>query len=417
MHEIIRDDKENASRTFADVAEKTRNNFPESAYRLRVHGNGRVSGTMGRHRYFAGADGTGTKPELAERMDTLHDDPCYYEGLGSDVVAMVADDVPPLGYFVVGIVNTLDVNSAKDSDFVAALARGMHRACDKGRFPLLNGETAELGYRTPGVGKNHLNWNAVALQLVNEAKIIDGSKLKAGNIIIGLRERSIRSNGLTMARDILENAWLQERSFQNKRAWAIHAIQKKQRHTMSAEAIGDIFDAMPGGPAFLDHVHVPWHEQFREVTEQLLTPSKIYAPLFYEAQGGVDGPVNIPLLACAHITGGGVPLKVQRMLKDNPGLGVDLNTVFPDPDGIPKLMELSRNYGVAGKTLIDDRTACEKWNRGVGVLCVVESDEHAAEFVGLAAKMDYEAAIMGSVIDHPLIRWRGHEWSTQAVSS
>ncbi len=408
------DDKELASRAFADVVRRTAHLFPDAAYHPRLLFDRTVNAQYGihpgRHTIFTNADGTGTKPELDERMFTETGDYRFFEYPAFDVVAMVADDVARRGIFVAGIANSLDLNNADDPAFVLALARGMEAACKAGRFPLLNGEIAELGHRTPGYGNNHLNWNAVAVQLINREKIIDGSKLRPGQKVVALREKSIRSNGLTRARAIMENAFLQnEMDGMTKRQYVASAVRKKIGTLTDADILS-VLDATPAGAQLWEQIQVPWHTVRPELTEKLLTPSTIYAPLVYWAQGGVDGAVNIPLTGCAHISGGGVPLKAQRMLEGT-GLGLHLDAVFPDPEGVGELIDLAQAHPHPEKGfLVNERAACEQWNRGVGFLCVVENEDSAGMLAAQASWMGYEAAVAGEIMAQPVIEWRGETW-------
>jgi phosphoribosylaminoimidazole (AIR) synthetase len=406
MPEVVRDHKEEASRTFADVIKRTRDLFPERAYRPQPP-YGDIN--MGRHGTKANSDGVGTKSELAERLADFYNDPKYVETIAFDLAAMVVDDAVRDGLFVVGLNNIADVNSAADPEFVAALARGIEAACIKGRFPLLDGETAELGSRAPGWGKNHLNWNATAKTLVNHDKVIDGSKLRPGQWVVALRERSIRSNGLTAARGIIQNAYLQK----NEQV-ATHR-EFVAKHLRSCAGLSDQqAEKIQNDPLFSsplnDHVLPPWHQEYPQLTQKLLTPSTIYSPLMYEAQGGVDGDVRIPLVACANISGGGVQLKASRMLEKR-NLGLHMGTPFDDPEGVRELLDLSQRYRFKkdGK-LFTDRMACEQWNRGVGFICVTEYPGQAYELVKLAAEMGYEADIAGEITDKRAIEFRGHTW-------
>lgn len=121
---------------------------------------------------------------------------------------MIESDEARWGRFLLGIVQIIDTNTATP-EMILALARGCKRACDQGRFALLNGETAELGYRVSGYGSSRINWNAVGVSLIVPDKLILGQNLEAGQPIVALRETSIRSNGLTKARQILEAAYIQ----------------------------------------------------------------------------------------------------------------------------------------------------------------------------------------------------------------
>jgi phosphoribosylformylglycinamidine cyclo-ligase len=408
------DEKGLASRTFADVIRRTRDNFPDERYRPRLlvarTVNEQYGIDAGRHLIAANADGTGTKPKLAERLADWNGDPRFYEGLAFDVSAMIADDAARNGYLVPAVINCLDVNSAENPAFVGALARGMERACEKGRFALMNGETAELGYRSPGWGAQRLNWNAVALTIINQEKIIDGRGLKPGQPVVALRETSIRSNGLTRARSIVEAAYMQREFGTKMRMDALVALIRSKVGTVSDDDIRAILQSLPGGSHTLDHLHLPWHEYFPDVTEELLKPSTIYAPLIHDAQGGVDGDIRVPIIACAHVSGGGVPLKAGRMLEKR-GVGIHVDPVFPDPPAVTKLLELSGTYmRPDGQPFVTDRTACDQWNRGVGFLCVVPDEGAARAFVELAGSLGYEATVAGATIEKPVVEWRGHEW-------
>lgn len=145
-----------------DVIKGTLNNFPDARFRPRV-----IRETPqytiavinpAPYGFWPTGDGIGTKPELAERLFTGDNDPSNFESLAHDVFAMVAGDEDRFGRFMVGAVEIVDMNSADDKRVVSALARGMQNACNnEGRFALLNGETAELGYRTSGYGDTHIN--------------------------------------------------------------------------------------------------------------------------------------------------------------------------------------------------------------------------------------------------------------------
>ncbi len=420
---VITDDKEHAALTFARVVEATRDLFPEEKYRPRVIQarklNTQYGINAGSHEVFGNGDGTGTKPELAERL-AWPKQYGHFESVAHDGAAMVADDVAREGHFVLGIVNNLDVNSAEDKEFIAALAKGAYEACLKGQFPLLNGETAELGHRTAGWGTNRLNWNMTALKLINRKKLIDGSELAPGQPVVALKEKSIRSNGLTRARKILETTYIQEKCGREF-TYRDHFIREFVR-----EKIGDIWkklddddlatilESTPLGADIYDQIQIPWHESFRKEVKEILRASTIYAPAIYAAQGGVDGKVQVPIVAAAHISGGGIPLKGKRMVEER-SLGLALDPVFPDPEAVTMLMRIAGKYPTLElddrRPLIDERSACEQWNRGVGFLTVHQDMPTATDFVQLAISLGYEAAIAGKIIDEKAVHWRGQTWT------
>ncbi|HND52135.1 MAG TPA: AIR synthase-related protein, partial [Pirellulaceae bacterium] len=361
----------------------------------------------------------GTKPELIERLFTAsvsagRPDYSLFERPAHDVVAMVADDAARHGHFTIGIVNCVDVNSADDAEFAGALARGMEQACRAGRFPLVNGETAELSHRVPGPGDCRLNWNSVALALVNSAKEYRAKNLRPGQPVVALRERTIRSNGLTRARAILEQTFLARRGASRSQWFAASLAASSCNSETKAVEDWSAFAARLAEkhPELAEQAIVPWHDEadLRAIAEQLSRPSTIYTPVIHEAQGGVDGPVHIPLVACVHVTGGGVPLKGRRMLADS-GLGLAIERVFPDPAGVAELLELAARHARDGRPLVDDRSACEQWNRGVGFACVASDDAAARDLVELASELGFEAAIAGQVLDRPEIQFGAQRWT------
>lgn len=406
---LVPDSKELAGNAFARVVARTRDCFPDPAYRPIDDGGGtRV--LTGRHALSVNSDGTGTKPELAERLFDATGNTVYFERPAHDVVAMVADDAARSGHFTVGIVNCVDVNSADHPGFAEALARGMEQACRAGRFALLNGETAELGYRVPGPGTCRLNWNAVALAVVNSDKELRPSSLRPGQPIVALREPTIRSNGLSSARAILEHAYLAQRGL-TRELWLGEAVASRfDSATRRAEMLELWQLVCDQQPSLNEQMMVPWHEQFGDLAERLSRPSRIYSPLVYEALGGVDGAVAVPLIACVHVTGGGIPLKARRMLGKT-GLGARFEAVFPDPDGVDELFELAERHPRAdGSPMVNNRSACEQWNRGIGFACVVPDAAVAESLVQLAGSLGYEAAVAGEILDQPCVEWRGEVW-------
>jgi phosphoribosylaminoimidazole (AIR) synthetase len=421
MREVmIPDEKSKSSVILGEVVGQTANNYPDPRFRPHVREK------MGSHYTIAGidthgyviwptADGVGTKPELAERLftESIVDErpaPEVFEGHGFDVLAMIDGDEARFGRYMVGFAEVVDVNSA-DEKVVEGLARGLKAAADEAQVAVLNGEVAELGYRTSGYGKTRINWNAVGISVINPEKLILGEDLKSGQVVVAFREKSIRSNGLTKARDILTTAYLLSLGLSSKEDYLVTKLHEKgivfdEKEIKINDVLSDIF-----GHDALEQVLPPWHKLYPEITKQLLMPCKLYGPIIREAQGKIDEPRNVNIIAAAHITGGGVPEKTMRMLK-NKGLGIDLDLVFPDPEGVASLLKLANTVPeyVREKLEINDFTACKQWNRGVGFICVVESKEEAEKLIKIAEKKNCEAAIAGKITDKPEINWRGHSW-------
>lgn len=406
--------KGRASITMGDVIRKTKNNFPEARFRPNIYKettNYTIAGIdPSPYKFWVTADGVGTKPELAERLYNETQDPSYFEGLAFDTFAMIDGDEARFGRFLVGIAEVLDTNTAENQSVIAALAKGAEEACNRGRFALLNGETAELGYRTSGYGETRINWNAFGVSIINEKKLILGEDLEPGQTVVAFREPSIRSNGLSKARIILETAHLQNLGASSKEYLVIEFLRQRGMRGNNQEIMSQIKQLF--GHDALEQVLIPWHQSFPEITKQLLMPSRIYGSIIYDAQGGIEGERKVNMIAAAHISGGGVPEKGKRMVESKKKLGLAVDAIFPDPEGVSSLLFIAKSFPeeVKQRVKIDDRIACEQWNRGIGFMVVTENEEEAKKLIDIAGNHECEAGIAGEVIDKKEIQFRGHIW-------
>jgi len=287
------------------------------------------------------SDGIGTKIELAERMET-------YETLGFDLVSMVVDDLAAIGAHPVGISNILDVD-ALDEGIVDRLMKGLHDAANVAGIAITGGEIAELGDRIHGWGERmHFNWCGTGIGVLSErTRFVDGSRVGPGDVILSLASRGLRSNGFSLARNILQQ---------------VH---------------GD-----------------DWHNtSFDEQTswgQTLLTPSRIFAPAIRRLEDR-----GVPIHGVAHITGGGIPDNLARVLAPN-RLGAALDTLCPPHAAMRRLQELGD---------VCESHAYRQWNMGNGMLVVIPKAQ-----VGPAlSSMDdtgYEAQVAGFVAEEAAITIR-----------
>lgn len=365
-----------ASTIFGDVLKHTADNFPIARYRPQFKSitGFYKPGVLDTSPYgtWPTADGIGTKPELAERLYDQNRNPEVFGTLPFDLYAMIDGDAARSGMQLLGIVQEFQFNKV-NLDVVNVLAQGCKKACEAGRFALLNGETAQLGKKVGGYGETRINMGAVGTCLVIPEKMITGESLKPGQPIVAFRESSIRSNGLTLAKQIMENVYLQS-------------------HEIVTEPI-------------------PWHLDFPELTKELLRPSLLYGKVINEAQGWGDQAKKIEITGAAHITEGGVPGKLKRLLEPW-GLGAHLTHyegIFPDPRGIQELLKLAATLP-SGEQLISDRLACETWNRGIGFIAVTKTFRDANLLRVTANSMGYHTATIGIITNDPVIEWRGHTW-------
>ena len=195
----------------------------------------------------SGTDGVGTKLLVAIEANR-------HSGVGQDLVAMCVNDILTLGakplffldYFATGHLSPAHM---------AEVVEGIARACEHVGCALLGGETAEL----PGLYRQgDYDLAGFAVGVVDRKKMIDGSRVRQGDRILGMASSGLHSNGLSLARKI-------------------------------------IFERM--GMKILDSF-----VDDKSVADILLEPTRLYVPAIMKllAQGA-------PIHAMAHITGGGIP--------------------------------------------------------------------------------------------------------------
>lgn len=436
--ELSPDQKGQASLNLGEVIQQSRENFPDKRYHPKVYLD-----TPQYHIYginpapfeiWPTGDGVGTKPELAERLsiaNAIGDAPNYdrFANLAFDTLAMVDGDEARFGRQMLGVVNIIDTNIATP-EAIYWLATGLRDASNTGRFAVLNGETAELGYRTSGYGPTRINWNAVGVSLVIPDKLILGQKLEVGQPLVAFREKSIRSNGLTRIRTILEAAFLQKLGYTSKEDYFLSHLAAKLEDKLSQNKLNPLKDevtvelaknaASPDmiqfldkimGHSFMEQVLLPWHVLGKKVLYELLEPSTLYGKVIHEAQGWTKDKKQLDITGAAHITGGGIPEKVKRMVEPH-GLGACIEPVFPDPKAITRIYEIAKDLPEETREgLMNDQEACQQWNRGIGFVVATKTKGDAKRLISLAGKMGYEAVIAGKVTDKPQIEFRGHIWT------
>ncbi len=291
--------------------------------------------------FYPCCDGVGTKIEINERTED-------FTTTAYDLLAMIADDTAVRGAEILGFCNVLDVRQLEETEktyrSIAQLMDGLEQAAAKAEVAILNGELAELGDRVGGYGPFNVNWSATGLWFGNKARILTGAKIEAGDAIVGLAEPGFRSNGITDVRKaMLENY----------------------------------------GPKWHNKV-IPALDPNQTLGQLVALPSTIYCRIITALNGGWD-PRQEPrgeITGVAHITGGGMPSKISRMLRPTNGLGA----MISDPFTPPAIM--SHVQGLRG---FDDRTAYGKWHMGQGMVVTTPNPEQviktAAEFGVLAEQI------------------------------
>ena len=270
---------------------------------------------------ISSTDGVGTKTAIAgalERFDTI----------GLDLVAMCADDVVCAGaeplffldYVAVGRLDPVGV-----SELVGSIAAG----CREAGCALVGGETAEH----PGLLEvDEFDVSGCCVGVVERDRLIDGSAVRAGDVILGIPSSGLHANGFSLVRSLIAE-------------WDLdlgRPYQEQLRRTLG-DAAAD--EALAREPAY----------ELATLGEVLLTPSRIYARTVLELRDAVD------LRGVAHITGGGLPGNVGRTMPD--GLGA---RIHPSRWAMPSVMRL---FGALGGVEDDELRAT--FNGGIGMVVVV----------------------------------------------
>lgn len=266
---------------------------------------------------ISGTDGVGTKLMLAIKYDK-------HDTIGQDCVAMCVNDIIAAGaeplYFL-DYIATGKNEPAKLEQVVAGVAEG----CVQAGASLIGGETAEM----PGMyGEDDYDLAGFAVGIAEKSQIIDGSKVKSGDVLLGLASSGIHSNGYSLVRRVF----------------------------------GD-FD----GDDLLPEL------EGKTLKEVLLEPTRIYvkAVLPLIKAGLING--------VAHITGGGFIENVPRMFADN--LAAEISE-----DNIPVLpiFKALEKYGN-----IPHEEMFEIFNMGIGLMLAV-SPENVEQVKSLVSEEIYE---------------------------
>ncbi len=257
----------------------------------------------------SGTDGVGTKLKLAFELDS-------HETIGIDLVAMCVNDILVQGAEPLFFLDYLACGKLFPQK-VEAVVKGISEGCLQSGCALLGGETAEM----PGMYKTaEYDLAGFAVGAVEREKLIDGSRIAAGNVLLGLASSGVHSNGFSLVHRILSE---------------------------SSQSINSI---LPGTA--------------ETIGEALLTPTRIYVKSILKLLEVVD------VLGMSHITGGGLPGNVPRMLPKNTAAEID-KSAWPD---LPVYAFLRKVCGLPDEELFP------VFNMGIGfVICVPESKEKSAK--------------------------------------
>ena len=278
----------------------------------------------------SGTDGVGTKLKIAFEMDK-------HDTIGIDAVAMCVNDVLAQGaepLFFLDYVALGHNVPAKVEAIVAGVAEG----CRQAGCALVGGETAEM----PGMyADGEYDIAGYTTGVVEKSKLIDGSKVAVGDVLVGIASSGVHSNGFSLVRKIVADAGL--------------------RYT----------DPVPefGG---------------RRLGEVLLTPTRIYVKQV------LDVIRNCNVHGVAHITGGGFDENIPRVLHDGQGLEIQ--------EGSWEILPVFRMLEKWGG--IPHREMFNIFNMGIGMVLVLDEKE-APEAIRILESHGERASVIGRVTNQP----------------
>jgi phosphoribosylformylglycinamidine cyclo-ligase len=274
-------------------------------------------------------DGVGTKLVIAQQMD-VHDT------VGVDLVAMVVDDLVACGAEPLFLLDYIACGEVVP-DKVAAIAAGIVDGCRTAGCALLGGETAEH----PGVLRpNEYDLAATGVGVVEEDQVLGPHRVRASDVVIAMGSSGLHSNGYSLVRHVLLG--------------------------ISRMKLDSVVEDL---------------ENQRTLGQELLTPTRIYAKDCLDLNAETD------LRALAHITGGGVPGNLVRVLPDTVDAMVDRSTWRPQP-----IFDLVQRKG-----RIEQSEMESTFNMGVGMMAIVASED-SDRALALLRGRNIEAWVAGEIV-------------------
>jgi phosphoribosylformylglycinamidine cyclo-ligase len=274
----------------------------------------------------ASTDGIGTKAMLAATTGR-------YDGVGADLVGMCADDVVCSGAEPLAFLDYLSVGRLVP-EAVAAIVASVAEACVAVGCALVGGETAEH----PGLMEAHqFDLAGCCIGVVERSDLLDGTSVRAGDVLVGLAASGLHANGFSLVRGLIAH-------------WEVDLhgpYQALLRRTLGAAAAEVALAGEPG-------------QAMATVADVLLTPTRVYARAVLQVRAALR-TAGHDLHGVAHITGGGLPGNLPRILPDDLAAHVDVAR-WP----MPSVMRL---VGAMGG--MDDAELRATFNGGLGMVLVL----------------------------------------------
>lgn len=277
----------------------------------------------------SGTDGVGTKLMIAFEADK-------HDTIGIDAVAMCVNDVLVQGALPMFFLDYIAVGK-NHPQVIEQIVKGVADGCVQAECALIGGETAEM----PDMyDEHHYDLAGFCVGVVDRSRLLDGQKIAAGDVLIGLPSSGCHSNGFSLIRKVL---------------------LKDAKLDLQAT-----FEELGG----------------KTLAEELLTPTRIYVKAIKHLLDKVD------IKGMSHITGGGFYENVPRMLKEGQGVRIDLNSYPSKP-----IFDLIARCGNIGK-----QEMCNVFNMGIGFILAVDPGD-VEKVQQLLAEIDEPSYVIGEVTD------------------
>lgn len=276
----------------------------------------------------SGTDGVGTKLKIAFALDK-------HDTVGIDAVAMCVNDVLAQGAEPLYFLDYIAVGRNEPAK-VEAIVAGVAEGCRRAGCALVGGETAEMPGMYPG---GEYDIAGFTTGVVEKSRLIDGSKVKVGDLLVGIASTGVHSNGFSLVRKIVADAGIK---------------------------YSDVVPEFGG----------------RTVGETLLTPTAIYVKQV------LDVIRNCDVHGVAHITGGGFDENIPRVLKEGQGVRIK--------EGSWEILPVFRMLEKWGH--VPHREMFNIFNMGIGMVLVLDSSE-AERATRILAGYGEKAAVIGEVIN------------------
>ena len=273
----------------------------------------------------SGTDGVGTKLKIANLLNN-------HRYIGQDLLAMCVNDVITTGakpLFFLDYLSTGKININLHSTVLKSISR----ACKSIDIPLIGGETAEM----PGMYKNNeYDLAGFCVGIVDKKDIINSSRVKKGDIIIGFKSSGLHSNGFSLINKLIEEN--------------IISINKEYKNI--------------------------------NLKNSLIKPTELYVELINILTSQID------IHGVSHITGGGITGNLPRIIPDKLSANINLYSWK-----IPKLFQL-----IQDKAKLSIYDMLETFNCGLGMIIIIDKNDYN-KAKKIISKTKFKPMIVGEISD------------------